>query len=259
MDMISPPRLRLVVAGNGMAGMRTVAAMLERAPLRYHIAVFGAEPHPNYDRIALSSVLADEKTLDEIVINDRDWHERKDIHLHAGDAVVAIDTASRTVTSAAGAVVEYDRLLLATGSCPLVPPISGLGMPGTCASRDIADVQTMIAAAGEGRRAVVIGGRLLGLEAAWGLKRRGMSVALVHLMPTLLERQLHATAGTLLRRDLDRRAIAFFTNGQTEEIHGEGRVQGVRLAHGRDIPADLVVIAIGIRPNVDLGGMPGWT
>ncbi len=252
MNMISPQRLRLVVVGNGMAGMRTVQNLLHLAPQRYDITVFGAEPHPNYDRIALSSVLAGEKSLDEIVINSREWYAENGIRLIAGDPVVTIDRAARMVTSASGLTLPYDRLLIATGSKPLAPPIPGLGLPGTCAFRDIADVETMIAAARTGQRAVVIGGGLLGLEAAWGLKRQGMSVALVHLMPTLLERQLDATAGTLLQRDLDRRGIAFFTNGQTEVITGSDRATGVKLADGREIPADLVVLAIGIRPNIDL-------
>jgi nitrite reductase (NADH) large subunit len=257
MNMINSPRQRLVVVGNGMAGMRTVENLLRIAPHRYDITVFGAEPHPNYDRIALSSVLAGEKSLDEIVINSRDWYVENGIRLVTGDPVVALDRIARTVSSAAGLAVPYDRLLIATGSKPLAPPIPGLGLPGTCAFRDIADVETMLAAARTSRRAVVIGGGLLGLEAAWGLKRQGMSVALVHLMPTLLERQLDATAGTLLQRDLDRRGIAFFTNGQTEQICGSERAEGVRLADGREIPADLVVLAIGIRPNIDLARAAG--
>lgn len=257
MNMITPQRQRLVVIGNGMAGMRTVENLLRLAPRRYDITVFGAEPHPNYDRIALSSVLAGEKSLDDIVINSRAWYAEHQILLLAGDPVVRLDRADCTVTSASGLTVPYDRLLIATGSRPLAPPIPGLSLPGTCAFRDIADVGTMIAAARMGHRAVVIGGGLLGLEAAWGLKRQGMSVALVHLMPTLMERQLDATAGMLLQRDLDRRGIAFFTNGQTEEILGTERAEGVRLADGREIPADLVVLAIGIRPNIELARSAG--
>jgi nitrite reductase (NADH) large subunit len=253
MNMMSPRRQRLVVIGNGMAGMRTVEELLKRAPQRYEITVFGAEPHPNYDRIALSSVLAGEKTLEQIVINSRDWYAENGIRLVAGDPVVAVDRPGRTVTSASGITLGYDRLLIATGSKPLAPPIPNLGLPGTCAFRDIHDVELMLEAARTHRRAVVIGGGLLGLEAAWGLKRRGMSVALVHLMPTLMERQLDTHAGTLLQRDLDKRGIAFFTNGQTEEITGTDRATGVRLADGREIEADLVVVAIGIRPNIDLG------
>src|SRR6185312_2052429 len=162
------------------------------------------------------------------------------------DAVTAIHRGGRTITTASGRVAPYHKLLIATGSRPLAPPIPGLGLPGVCAFRDIADVEKMLLAARTHKRAVVIGGGLLGLEAAWGLKQRGMSVALVHLMPTLMERQLDAPAGQLLQRDLDRRGIAFFTNGQTEEITGTERAEGVQLADGRYIPADLVVLAIGI-------------
>lgn len=257
MNMIAPQRQRLVVIGNGMAGMRTVEELLARTPHRYDITVIGAEPHPNYDRILLSSVLAGEKLIEQIVINPRGWYEERGIRLVAGDPAAAIDRAARTVTTASGLVLSYDRLLLATGSKPLAPPIPGLGLQGVCAFRDIADVETMIAAATQHRRAVVIGGGLLGLEAAWGLRRRGMSVAVVHLMPTLMERQLDAAAGTLLQRDLDGRGIAFFTNGQTEAILGTDRAEGVRLADGREIPADLVVLAIGIRPNIDLARQAG--
>ncbi len=247
----------LVVVGNGMAGMRTVEELLKRNPSRYKITVFGAEPHPNYDRIMLSSVLAGEKDVAGIIINPRAWYDENHITLHTSDPVESIDRTAKTVTAASGLTVRYDKLLLATGSNPLAPPLPGLSLPGVCAFRDIKDVDTMIAASETHQRAVVIGGGLLGLEAAWGLKRRGMAVAVVHLMPTLMERQLDVTAGTLLQRDLDARGIAFFTNGQTEEIYGRERVEGVRLADGRDIPADLVVLAIGIRPNIALAKQAG--
>lgn len=251
--MIATPRDRLVVIGNGMAGMRTVEELMKLGGgQRYDITVFGAEPHVNYNRIMLSSVLAGDKTVDEIVINTREWYDENDIQLYTGDAVTAIDRRSKIVTAASGLTVPYDRLLIATGSRALVPPLPGLNLPGVCTFRDIADVETMLEAARVHKRAVVVGGGLLGLEAAWGLKQQGMSVALVHLMPTLMERQLDAAAGQMLQRDLDRRGIAFFTNGQTEEILGKDRAKGVRLADGRTIPADLVVLAIGIRPNTDL-------
>ena len=240
-----------------MAGMRTVEELLKLDPTRFDITVFGAEPHVNYDRIMLSSVLAGEKTVPEIEINSRAWYDENGIVLHAGDPVVTIAPGERTVTSANGVTVPYDRLLLATGSKPVVPPIPGLNLPGVCTFRDIRDVDTMIAAAGTYRRAVVIGGGLLGLEAAWGLKRRGMEVAVVHLMPTLMERQLDAAAAKLLQRDLDDRGISFFTDGQTEEVTGTDRVTGVRLADGRYVPADLVVVAIGIRPDIALAKAAG--
>jgi nitrite reductase (NADH) large subunit len=253
MNMITDPREHLAVIGNGMAGMRTVEELLKRdGAARYRISVFGAEPHVNYNRILLSSVLAGDKTVDEIVINPPQWYHQNGIGLVTGDAVTAIHRGDRTIITASGRVAPYHKLLIATGSRPLAPPIPGLGLPGVCAFRDIADVEKMLLAARTHKRAVVIGGGLLGLEAAWGLKQRGMSVALVHLMPTLMERQLDAPAGQLLQRDLDRRGIAFFTNGQTEEITGTERAEGVQLADGRYIPADLVVLAIGIRPNIDL-------
>ncbi len=243
---------KLVVIGNGMAGMRCVEELLKRDALRYQITVFGAEPHTNYDRIMLSSVLAGEKKIDQIVINSLRWYGENEIRLFAGDGVAAIDRAAKTVTSESGRVEAYDKLLIATGSRPIVPPIPGLQLPGICAFRDIADIEQMIEAAGEHKRAIVIGGGLLGLEAANGLLKRGMSVAVVHLMETLMERQLDAVAGGLLQRELDGRGLNFFMNGQTEEIFGDDRVRGVRLADGREVPGDLVVMAIGIRPNVDL-------
>jgi nitrite reductase (NADH) large subunit len=258
MNMVADPRAHLVVIGNGMAGMRTVEELLKlEGGSRYRITVFGAEPHPNYNRIMLSSVLAGDKAVDDIVINSREWYAQNGITLITGDPVKKIDREARSVLSESGLTVGYDRLLIATGSRPLAPPIPGLSLPGVCAFRDIADVDKMIAASKQHKRAAVIGGGLLGLEAAWGLKQRGMSVALVHLMPTLMERQLDAAAGQLLQRDLDRRGIAFFTNGQTEEITGAERAEGVQLADGRFIPADLVVLAIGIRPNIDLARAAG--
>jgi nitrite reductase (NADH) large subunit len=245
-------RAQLVVIGNGMAGMRAVEELIARAPDRYDVTVIGAEPHPNYNRILLSAVLAGEKTLDEIVVNPPAWYTEHDVCLLSGIRAAAIDRVARTVALADGKSLRYDKLLLATGSRPLAPPITGLGFPNVRAFRDVADAEAMIAAAQRGGRAVVIGGGLLGLEAAWGLKRRGMAVTLVHLMPTLMERQLDLAAGELLRRDLAARGIAFFTNAQTEEIAGGERAEAVVLADGRRLPADLVVLAIGIRPNIDL-------
>jgi nitrite reductase (NADH) large subunit len=201
-------------------------------------------------------VLAGEKAVDDIVINGRDWYDEHGVTLLAGSPATAIDAAAKTVT-VGGETIAYDKLLLGTGSKPLAPPIPGLHLPGVRAFRDIADVDAMVEASERHKRAVVIGGGLLGLEAAWGLKRRGMSVAVVHLMSTLMERQLDKTAGELLQRDLDARGIAFFTDGQTEEILGEERAEGVQLADGRTIDADLVVLAIGIRPNLDLARAAG--
>jgi nitrite reductase (NADH) large subunit len=235
-----------------MAGIRTVEALLSHAPDRFDITVIGAESHPNYNRILLSSVLSGERALDEIVINPHRWYAEHRVHLIAGKPVTAIDRSTRQVTLIDGGAISYDKLVLATGSKPLAPPIPGLGLPNVRAFRDIADAEAMIEAARRDRRAVVIGGGLLGLEAAWGLKRRGMSVAVVHVMPTLMERQLDTAAGELLRRDLDARGIVFFTSSQAEEIIGSDRAEAVGLADGRRIAADLVVLAVGIRPNIDL-------
>jgi nitrite reductase (NADH) large subunit len=245
-------RPRLVVVGNGMAGMRAVEELISRAPDRFDITVIGAEPHPNYSRILLSAVLAGEKTLDDIVLNSRDWYEQHGICLIAGKRATAIHRVARRVELVDGTAIPFDKLLLATGSKPLAPPIPGLGLRNVRAFRDIGDVEAMIAAASTCRRAAVIGGGLLGLEAAWGLKRRGMSVALVHLMPTLMERQLDAAAGELLRRDLEARGIDFFTSSETEEILGTERAEAVLLADGNRLAADLVVLAVGIRPDIDL-------
>jgi nitrite reductase [NAD(P)H] large subunit len=250
-------RARLVVIGNGTAGMRAVEELIARAPERFDITVIGAEPHPNYNRILLSAVLAGEKTLDEIVVNPLGWYAEHGVRLIAGTRANAIDRATRIVALADGRSLRYDKLLLATGSKPLAPAIPGLGFPNVRAFRDIADSEAMIAAAQSGGRAVVIGGGLLGLEAAWGFKRRGMAVTLVHLMPTLMERQLDVAAGELLRRELEARGIVFVTNAQTEKIAGENRAEAVVLADGRRLPADFVVLAIGIRPNVELARAAG--
>lgn len=250
--MSSRDRAQLVVIGNGMSGMWTVEELLAHAPRRYEITIIGAEPHPNYSRILLSSVLAGEKRFDEIVLNSPAWYDENGIRLIVGKSASEIDRATRRVILADGSTVIYDKLLLATGSKTLAPPIDGLGLPNVRAFRDIADVEAMIGAANSNRRGVVIGGGLLGLEAAWGLRRRGMSVSVVHLMPTLMERQLDIAAGALLHRELERRGIAFFTNSQTEQIVGSEHAESVLLADGRRIPADFVVLAVGIRPNIDL-------
>lgn len=240
-----------------MAGMRTVEELLKLDPTRYDITVFGTEPDVNYDRTMIASVLTGQRSEDDLILNSRAWYDAHNIVLHSGDPVLSIDPALRTVTSVSGVKASYDRLLLATGSRPLIPSIPGLYLDGVCAFRDLLDVDTMITAAATHQHAVVIGGGVLGLEAAWGLKQLGMDVAVVHLTPTLMERQLDEAAGLLLQNDLARRGIAFFTNSEAEELLGDdfdrtSRVAGVRLADGRKIPADLVVLAIGTRPEIDL-------
>ncbi len=252
MNMLSPQRRRLLIVGNGMAGIRTLEEILARAPHEFDITVFGAEPHGNYNRIMLSPVLAGEKRFDDIVTHDRAWYGDRGIELIAGEAVVEIDRMAREVRGELGTRRGYDVLLLATGSTPVMLPLPGAGLPGVVGFRDIADVETMLAACRPGGRAVVIGGGLLGLEAAYGLSRNGMAVTVLHLMPTLMERQLDPLSAEMLRSDLQARGITVLTEANTKSIVGESRVRAVALADGRELPADLVVMAVGIRPNVTL-------
>jgi nitrite reductase (NADH) large subunit len=250
-------RAALVVIGNGMAGMRTVEELLKLDAGMYHITVFGAEPHGNYNRILLSPVLAGDKTVDDIMLHTRDWYAANGVALHAGDPVVRIDRKKRIVHAQSGLAVRYDRLLIATGSKPFIVPVPGHALPGVIGFRDLHDVDTMLAAAKQGGKAVVIGGGLLGLEAANGLLRQGMDVSVVHVTGSLMNQQLDPPAADLLRAALERKGLRILLNRQTAEIHGDGRVQGVRFADGEDIPADLVVMAAGVRPNVELAKSAG--
>ncbi len=248
-------RQKLVVIGNGMAGMRTVQELLAIAPGLYDITVFGAEPHPHYNRILLSPVLAGERSLQDIVLNDWDWYREQGITLHAGRTLTQVDRARRIVRADDGTEAAYDRLLLATGSQPVLLPVPGAGLRGVLAHRDIADTEAMIEAARTHRHAVVIGGGVLGLEAASGLARRGMAVTVVHRNDWLMERQLDAEAATLLRQTLEtQQGLNFRLGAQTEALldDGQGRVRAVRLTDGSELPADLVVMAIGIRPHIAL-------
>jgi len=247
-------KLKLVMVGNGMAGVRTLEELLKIAPDLYDITVFGAEPHPNYNRILLSPVLAGEQTLDEIVLNPVSWYEENGITLHLGKKVVHIDRRRRIVRAEDGTEAEYDRLLLATGSNPFILPVPGKELDGVIAYRDIADTNAMIDAAAKYQHAVVIGGGLLGLEAANGLMLRGMQVSVVHIMPWLMERQLDDAAGKLLQKSLEARGLKFLIGAQTQALIGDksGRVMAVQFKDGKEIPADLVVMAAGIRPNTEL-------
>ncbi|MEG8017147.1 nitrite reductase large subunit NirB [Sphingomonas sp. LR55] len=245
-------REHLVVIGNGMAGCRAVEELIARDPTRYRVTIFGAEPHVNYNRIMLSPVLAGEKTFEQIVINDHAWYATNTIELVTSDPVQAIDRVAKTVTARSGLTVSYDRLLIATGSDPFIIPVPGKDLPGVISFRDMADVDHMLEAAGKGGAAVVIGGGLLGLEAAHGLTLRGMNVTVIHLMPTLMERQLDEAAGWLLKSALESRGQVILTEANTAEIVGDTRVEGVLLKDGTLIPASLVVMAVGIRPSVAL-------
>jgi nitrite reductase (NADH) large subunit len=249
---------KLVMIGNGMAGVRALEELLKLAPEMYDITVFGAEPHPNYNRILLSPVLAGEQTLDEIVLNDWSWYQDNQITLHAGWKVTEVDRVKRLVhaTNGSGETISapYDRLILATGSNPFILPIPGKDLPGVLAYRDIADTQAMIDAATEHKHAVVIGGGLLGLEAANGLMKRGMDVTVVHVGPWLMERQLDEVAGKLLQQSLEQRGMKFLMGANTQALVAaeSGRVGKIQFKDGTETPADLVVMAVGIRPNTAL-------
>jgi len=258
---VARPR-RLVVVGNGMAGMKAVEQLLELAPAAYHITVFGAEPHPNYNRILLSPVLAGEKRLEDIILHPLEWYRRNGVVLHTGDPVVEIDRKRRLVRAASGVEAPYDRLLLATGSKPIVLPVPGADLPGVVTFRDLQDVDAMLAAARTHQKAVVIGGGLLGLEAADGLLRQGMSVTVAHLCDTLMERQLDPPAAALLQDSLEKRGLRFRMPAKTAALIGceqpsAPRVAAVRFEDGSQLEADLVVMAVGIRPNIDLARAAG--
>jgi len=256
-------KLNLVLVGNGMAGVRTIEELIKLVPDLYDITIFGAEPHPNYNRILLSPVLAGEQTLDEIVLNSWDWYKENNITLHTGKKVVEIDRVKRVVRADDGTEAPYDRLLLCTGSNPFMLPIPGKDLEGVIAYRDIADTNTMIETAKTHKRAVVIGGGLLGLEAANGLMLRGMEVSVVHVSPWLMERQLDDVAGKLLQKSLEERGLKFLMGAQTQELVGDqddgkgGRVKAIRFKDGTEVATDLVVMAVGIRPNTELAEKAG--
>lgn len=247
-------KMKLVMVGNGMAGVRALEELFKLTPDLYDVTVFGAEPHPNYNRILLSPVLAGEQTLDEIILNPLQWYEDNGVTLHLNKKVVGVDRKRRVVVAEDGTEAPYDRLLIATGSHPFILPVPGKDLPGVIAYRDIADTNFMIETAKTHKHAVVIGGGLLGLEAANGLMLRGMDVTVVHIAPWLMERQLDDVAGKMLQRSLEERGLKFMIGAQTQELVAgdDGRVKSVKFKDGTEVPADLVVMAAGIRPNTEL-------
>jgi len=252
-------KMKLVMVGNGMAGVRTLEELIKIAPEMYDITVFGAEPHPNYNRILLSPVLAGEMTVQDIILNDLQWYADNNIDLRLNNKVTKIDRKGRKVFAEDGSVVEYDRLLLATGSNPFMLPIPGADLPGVIAYRDIADTDAMIHAAANHKHAVVVGAGLLGLEAANGLALRGMNVTVVHIGDWIMERQLDKTAADMLQKSLQKKGLNFKLPAFTAELQKgeEGRVSKVMFKDGSTIPADLVVMAAGIRPNTALAESAG--
>ncbi|MEG3662451.1 nitrite reductase large subunit NirB [Celeribacter halophilus] len=242
---------RLVVIGAGMASGRVLEHLFEADPDAYDVTLFNAEARGNYNRIMLSPVLSGEKTYAEIVTHDDDWYAQNNVTCRFGEKVVRIDRELKVVEGENGHV-PYDKLLIATGSAPFIIPVPGKDLPGVISYRDLDDTNAMIDACAKGGSAVVIGGGLLGLEAAAGLAMRGMSVTVLHLMGHLMDRQLDPAAGYLLRKDLERRGITVKTQASTKAIIGEDKVEGVVLESGETLPADLVVMAVGIRPETRL-------
>jgi nitrite reductase (NADH) large subunit len=256
---------KLVLIGNGMAGMRALEELFkhntsedeEAGSDQYDITVIGSEPHPNYNRIMLSPVLAGEQTIDDIILNSREWYAENNIELITGDAATEISRIKKSVITESGKEFSYDRLLIATGSTPFIIPIPGVDKEGVLGFRDIHDVDVMVQAAKDHKKAVVIGGGLLGLEAANGLMKQGMDVTVVHLLDSLMERQLDKPASALLKASLEERGMTFLMEASTAEIIGDKRVTSVKFADDSEIDADLVVMAVGIRPNFELAQKAG--
>ena len=250
---------RLVVIGNGMAPGRMLEHLFELAPDHYDVTIFNAEPRVNYNRLMLSPVLSGEKTYEDIITHDDDWYSKHGVTLHKGKLVDAIDPAAKAVTAADGTKAAYDKLVIATGSSPFIIPVPGHKLEGVVTYRDLDDVEKMLAVARRGGcKAVVIGGGLLGLEAAAGLQMQGMEVSVVHLAPHLMERQLDQAAAHLLESELKRRGVVCYTKANTKEILGTTKVEGVKLEDGTLLPCEMVVMAVGIKPSTALAKQSGF-
>ena len=255
---VSQEKLKLVLIGNGLAGMRCLEDLLDMAPDRYDVTVIGEEPWGNYNRIMLSPVLSGEKTIEDIMLHPHAWYSDKGIKFIADDPAIKIDRTRKTVHTEKGETVDYDRLIIATGSKPFIPPVQGVDLKGVISFRDIYDVNTMIKYCETKKNAVVIGGGLLGLEAAYGLKQRGMNVTVLHLMDRIMERQLDGRASRMLRHSIEEKGIKIITEANTEALIGKnGHVSQIRLKDGTLLDADLVVFAVGIRPNITLAQSAG--
>ncbi|WP_339169056.1 nitrite reductase large subunit NirB [Paenibacillus sp. FSL H7-0943] len=249
-------REKLVLVGNGMAGIGTLEQILKLGGA-YDITVFGSEPHPNYNRIMLSYVLEGSKTINDIILNDWNWYEDNNITLHTATTVTRIDEHSKQVIADNGMAVSYDKVIIATGSNSFILPVPGCDKEGVVGFRDIADCDAMLAAAKQYNKAAVIGGGLLGLEAAKGLVNLGMDVTVVHLMEDLMERQLDRNASSMLQAELERQGVKFAMGKQTVELTGEQRVSGLQFSDGTSLAADFVVMAVGIKPNITVAKESG--
>ena len=247
---------KLVVVGNGMAGVACVEQILKHAP-KFEITIFGDETHVNYNRILLSSVLAGEKAADEIQLNSLEWYQSHGIELRLGVRITDVDAERKTVTGDDSSVTSFDKLLIATGSTPLIPPMEGTKKEGVFVFRNLDDTRVLLDRAAPGKKAVVIGGGLLGLEAARGLQVQGCDVTIVHLMDTLMERQLDLTGGGYLKAKMECLGVKVLLERNATAILGNGKAAGVAFKDGSGVEADFVVIAAGIRPNVELGRKAG--
>ncbi len=258
--MIQARRPTIVVVGTGMAGAKVVEEILVRAPDRFNIRMFGAEPHGTYNRILLSSYLGGFKNPDELWINPLEWYESRRVFVHAGVKAERIDRDNKVVIGAGGKVVEpYDYLILATGSRPFVPPMEGTGQKGVFVFRTLEDCESIAAYAQDCSEAVVIGGGLLGLEAARGLLSHELNVTVVEVAPHLMIQQLDPTGGALLKRKLEGMGVRVMLETATTHLLGDGRVKGLRFKDGRTLETDMVVVSCGIRPNVEEAKAAGLT
>ncbi|PLR78638.1 nitrite reductase large subunit [Bacillus sp. V3-13] len=248
---------KLILVGNGMAGVKAIEEILKISKDEFEITIFGSEPHPNYNRILLSKVLQGDTNVVDITLNDWDWYRENNIQLYTGETVEKIEAEAKTVYTDSGRIEYYDELIIATGSLPFMLPIPGADKRGVTAFRDIKDTDIMLEASRNYKKAAVIGGGLLGLEAARGLLNLGMDVTVIHLAPYLMERQLDPTAGKLLQKELEKQGMKFLLEKQTEAIIGNGRAEGLRFKDGTALEADLVVMAVGIIPNVQLARESG--
>jgi nitrite reductase (NADH) large subunit len=248
---------RLLIVGNGMASVRFVEELLRVAPRQFEITVVGADPSPGYNRVLLSALLAGDVTHDDITLRNRTWYEDNGIALITGDPVEKIDPLAMSAKLVSGKSVEFDKCVFATGSHPVKLPLPGIELPGVRAFRDLADVERMEAAAAKGEKVAVIGGGLLGIEAAYGLARRGADVTLVHVMDRLMERQLDATAAAMLHKAMTRKGVRVLLEKATSFIAGDLQAQGLRFKDGGSVDATSVICAVGIRPNADLARAAG--
>lgn len=248
---------KLVMIGNGMAGLRTIEEILDRDPQRFEITIIGKEAYPNYNRIMLSNILQNKMTVEETIMNSNDWYAEHDIKLVNSDPVTILDRANKTVITESGQSFEYDQCIIATGSKAFVLPIPGSDLPSVIGWRTIDDTKRMMEIAQTKHKAIVIGGGLLGLECARGLLDQGMEVTVVHLAEWLMEMQLDRKAGQMLKNDLEQQGMRFELQANTQEILGHEDVESVRLADGRVLEADLVVMAVGIRPYTEVAKAAG--